>query len=109
MKVYCLVVFLQSLSSCFQENYLGYDQIFTDVSRSSGDDNLPPEQLLSAAPGRVGNCIDTRKYRPLAVTVSATLNDVQAHLVKVRRLLLFNKPHFCCTDAILYFKEPERG
>ena len=123
MKVYSLcTVYLQHLytrtctctciceiiSSCLKENYLGYDQIFTDVSRSSGDDNRPPEQLLSAAPGRVGNCIDTRKYRPLAVTVSATINDVQAHLVKVRTLVV-NKPFICFMSTIFHFTEPERG
>ena len=77
MQLACTFIFLQ-------ENYLGYDQIFTDVSRSSADDiAAPPEQLLSAAPSREGNAIDTRKYRPLDVVVSATINDLQAHLAKV--------------------------
>lgn len=30
---------------------------------------------------------DPRTYRPFAVTVSVTLHDIQAHLVKVRDLL----------------------
>jgi len=30
--------------------------------------------------------MDTREYRPLDVTVSATLHDIRGHLLKVRAL-----------------------
>ena len=67
---------------CFQENYLGEDQKFRDLSDTStstsarvdsGSEDVMPER----------KSFDPRKYRALEVKVLVTLHDIQAHLVKV--------------------------
>lgn len=66
-----------------KENYFGEDQHFTDFydtpkSEEESDANFPNLSTSEEKPGS----FDPRKYRPLSVTVSLTLHDMQIHLVK---------------------------
>ncbi|XP_052791422.1 bridge-like lipid transfer protein family member 1 isoform X3 [Mya arenaria] len=69
-----------------KENYLGEDQSYSDFY-----DNPATVQEVQEEAGLEGPLteievkereFDPRKYRPFSVTVSATLHDIQAHLVK---------------------------
>ncbi|XP_021348394.1 uncharacterized protein KIAA1109-like [Mizuhopecten yessoensis] len=69
-----------------KENYLGEDQVFTDfhdkgTARSSGD-NAAMGPLSASEGGEDTEPFDARKYRPFSVTVSVTVHDIHAHLVK---------------------------
>jgi hypothetical protein len=70
-----------------QENYFGEDQLVTDFADSRGDHQEDTDALNAHinTPGEVTelDVFDPRLYRPFAVTVSVTLHDIQAHLVKV--------------------------
>ncbi|KAL3880212.1 hypothetical protein ACJMK2_032469 [Sinanodonta woodiana] len=68
-----------------KENYLGEDQVFTDFNDSPSVEPQTPEPEGFSGPLKVSDIddkFDPRKYRPFAVTVSVTLHDIQAHLVK---------------------------
>lgn len=70
----------------YQENYVGEDQVFTDMWSTP-----TVEKIGEAATGPLTNLdedeglrpFDAREYRPFAVTVSVTIHDIHAHLVKV--------------------------
>ncbi|KAH3829887.1 hypothetical protein DPMN_103118, partial [Dreissena polymorpha] len=69
-----------------KENYLGEDQSYTDFYDTPATGQEPPEEVGLQGPLTEQEVVerefDPRKYRPFAVTVSATLHDIQAHLVK---------------------------
>ena len=70
-----------------QENYLGEDQKYTDFydSPSSSTEPKEPDGVLGPLTERevAEKEFDPREYRPFAVTVSVTLHDIQAHLLRV--------------------------
>lgn len=81
-----------------KENIFGEDQTFTDMTQSQSP--APSSPVPGAAPASVNTATSTststtpqppiqtrkhadcREYRPLQVTVSVTMHDIQAHLVK---------------------------
>ena len=79
-----------------QENYLGEDQRFTDLSFTGDDASSVDTVHISRDPVSSGK-FDKRVYRPLAVRVNAVLNDIQAHLVKVSSFCL------ALTNCLLFY------
>lgn len=71
---------------CLQENYLGEDDKFTPFLTSPPpaveDDTVSTFTLINP-PEEEEKQFDPRKYRPFSVTVSLTLHDIQAHLIRV--------------------------
>ncbi|XP_059485480.1 bridge-like lipid transfer protein family member 1 isoform X2 [Neocloeon triangulifer] len=61
-----------------KENIFGEDQTFTDMQKSKA----PSASSMVGADDDNEKLFDPRVYRPLDVTVSLTLHDIQAHLVK---------------------------
>lgn len=84
-----------------KENIFGEDQIFTDMTQSQSPapsspvpggpapgSNTHASSSSSTTPQpqvQIRKHADCREYRPLQVTVSVTMHDIQAHLVKVRK------------------------
>ncbi|XP_036364401.1 transmembrane protein KIAA1109 homolog isoform X4 [Octopus sinensis] len=66
-----------------KENYFGEDQHFTDFYNAPKNDEENDVSFpnLSTSEERSGS-FDPRKYRPLSVTFSVTLHDMQIHLIK---------------------------
>ncbi|XP_065331514.1 bridge-like lipid transfer protein family member 1 isoform X1 [Cloeon dipterum] len=65
-----------------KENIFGEDQTFTDMQKSKASSPPSVTNLQSGADDDGEKSFDPRDYRPLDVTVSLTLHDIQAHLVK---------------------------
>uniref|UniRef100_A0A0A9WZW5 Fragile site-associated protein C-terminal domain-containing protein n=1 Tax=Lygus hesperus TaxID=30085 RepID=A0A0A9WZW5_LYGHE len=71
-----------------KENIFGDDQVFTDMNEAPEFHLTPkaasvvPETPNSAMEDSSKEDFDPRVYRPLEVTVSITMHDIQAHLVK---------------------------
>lgn len=77
-----------------KENIFGEDQTFTDMQKSTGSENnslselgikLNPSVITPVSGDSSDNTkvvFDPRLYRPLQVTVSVTLHDIQGYLVK---------------------------
>lgn len=57
-----------------QENYLGEDQVYTDMSQTWTPEM--PEQDRS-------HDFDPRSYRPMEVTVTLMAHEIHAHLMQV--------------------------
>lgn len=95
-----------------QENIFGEDQAFTDMGTSNckstlsnlthlktqqqqiqhtnstaanKEDNTKSISEVSISAEEKPKRFDARLYRPLEVTVSLTIHDIQAHLVKVNK------------------------
>ena len=84
---YSVIVLAICFTSCFQENYLGEDQHITDMNSSldlAKDRRDEQDSYVHVDnPEDSRAAFDIRMYRPLSVTVSVVLHDIQAHLVKV--------------------------
>ena len=84
---YFILYTARYLNSNFQENYFGEDQKFTDFydTPSSHFETEETEGLQGPLTEKEvkEREFDARLYRPFAVTVSVTLHDIQAHLIKV--------------------------
>ncbi|KAK9502019.1 hypothetical protein O3M35_012630 [Rhynocoris fuscipes] len=72
-----------------KENIFGDDQVFTDMNETP-EFHLTPKAPSAIAPETPNSTnedsskedFDPRVYRPLEVTVSITMHDIQAHLIK---------------------------
>lgn len=84
-SVLCLYGALLSLIMHAKENYLGENQKFVDLESSLSPVTTPTGEVTQKSTPRKDNDeikdFDPRNYRPLDVTVSLIMHDIQGHLL----------------------------
>lgn len=66
----------------FQENYFGEYQKCSDLDTQPNSSRKLQSNVLYEGSQEEESSFDPRLYRPLDVTVSITIHDIQAHLMK---------------------------